>query len=282
MTRPPAWTTTLRAPHDGTRLAPVPVSRRVDGPRALQAADFTRRKPPRPAHRCPPNPTARPACALGRHPRRFNPHSADRAAAWSNPSFGHRRGGPRAPLSRSWAPRRRPKMLCTSDPNRSLIPTEIDHRRPVGIDRPSSELSGAGQPRQPCTLRAFEGAHAGEQEVVRAQDSRGSAAALRRRAERPRDRSQPACVAVDGRRLRASRRGRGPGLAGPGVRPRRRAGATAVATPPPSGTSRPLPAWSHVHQELWRKGVTLSLLWQEYKATQPEGLDALRPHNLHS
>ena len=35
--------------------------------------------------------------------------------------------------------------------------------------------------------------------------------------------------------------------------------------PPPSGTSRPLPAWSEVHQELRRKGVTLSLLWQEYK-----------------
>ena len=41
--------------------------------------------------------------------------------------------------------------------------------------------------------------------------------------------------------------------------------------PLPSGTSRPLPAWSEVHQELRRKGVTLSLLWQEYKATHPEG-----------
>lgn len=34
---------------------------------------------------------------------------------------------------------------------------------------------------------------------------------------------------------------------------------------------RPLPDWSTVHAELRRKGVTLFLLWQEYKATQPEG-----------
>ena len=47
-------------------------------------------------------------------------------------------------------------------------------------------------------------------------------------------------------------------------------------TPPSSGTSRPLPAWSEVHQELRRKGVTLSLLWQEYKATHPEGLQYSR------
>ena len=46
--------------------------------------------------------------------------------------------------------------------------------------------------------------------------------------------------------------------------------------PPSSGTSRPLPAWSEVHQELRRKGVTLALLWQEYKATHPEGLQYSR------
>ncbi len=40
----------------------------------------------------------------------------------------------------------------------------------------------------------------------------------------------------------------------------------------PSSPSRPLPAWSEVHRELGRKGVTLSLLWQEYKALYPEGL----------
>ncbi len=35
---------------------------------------------------------------------------------------------------------------------------------------------------------------------------------------------------------------------------------------------RPLPNWPEVHQELKRKGVTLLLLWQEYKAIHPEGL----------
>ena len=35
---------------------------------------------------------------------------------------------------------------------------------------------------------------------------------------------------------------------------------------------RPLPDWAHIHQELRQKGVTLALLWQEYKAVHPEGL----------
>jgi transposase len=34
----------------------------------------------------------------------------------------------------------------------------------------------------------------------------------------------------------------------------------------------PQPDWAYVHQELKRKGVTLQLLWQEYKASYPEGL----------
>lgn len=42
------------------------------------------------------------------------------------------------------------------------------------------------------------------------------------------------------------------------------------ATPP--AFNRPLPDWALVHQELKRKGVTLVLLWQEYKATAPDGL----------
>ena len=44
--------------------------------------------------------------------------------------------------------------------------------------------------------------------------------------------------------------------------------------PPPvrsPGPSRPLPDWAAVHQELKRKGVTLALLWQEYKLTHPDG-----------
>jgi transposase len=42
---------------------------------------------------------------------------------------------------------------------------------------------------------------------------------------------------------------------------------------PPSipSSERAIPDWSHIHRELRRKGVTLALLWQEYKATHPEG-----------
>jgi transposase len=42
-------------------------------------------------------------------------------------------------------------------------------------------------------------------------------------------------------------------------------------TPPTTGTSRPVPEWATVHQELTRKGVTLALLWQEYQAAHPDG-----------
>ena len=48
------------------------------------------------------------------------------------------------------------------------------------------------------------------------------------------------------------------------------------ALPSVPGQRRPLPDWSWVHQELRRKGVTLMLLWQEYKATYPEGLQYSR------
>lgn len=34
---------------------------------------------------------------------------------------------------------------------------------------------------------------------------------------------------------------------------------------------RPEPDWSHLHNELRRKGVTLSLLWHEYKEQHPDG-----------
>lgn len=39
----------------------------------------------------------------------------------------------------------------------------------------------------------------------------------------------------------------------------------------PSSVQRAEPAWQKVHQELRRKGVTLELLWQEYKAEQTDG-----------
>ena len=35
--------------------------------------------------------------------------------------------------------------------------------------------------------------------------------------------------------------------------------------------TRGLPDFAHVHRELKRKGVTLFLLWEEYKAARPEG-----------
>lgn len=47
----------------------------------------------------------------------------------------------------------------------------------------------------------------------------------------------------------------------------------ALFPPPPAvpASRRGVPDWPAVHQELRRKGVTLFLLWQEYKAACPEG-----------
>lgn len=45
----------------------------------------------------------------------------------------------------------------------------------------------------------------------------------------------------------------------------------ATAAPPPLAR-RPTPDWAIVHQELKRKGGTLLLLWQAYKASPPNGL----------
>ena len=39
----------------------------------------------------------------------------------------------------------------------------------------------------------------------------------------------------------------------------------------PASVQRPAPSWGTVHNELRRKGVTLELLWQEYKAEQVDG-----------
>ena len=40
---------------------------------------------------------------------------------------------------------------------------------------------------------------------------------------------------------------------------------------PSSSPSRPLPEMDYLHQELKRKGVTLQLLWEEYRAQHPDG-----------
>ena len=34
---------------------------------------------------------------------------------------------------------------------------------------------------------------------------------------------------------------------------------------------RSLPDWSAAHRELLRKGVTLQLVWEEYRAVHPDG-----------
>ena len=39
----------------------------------------------------------------------------------------------------------------------------------------------------------------------------------------------------------------------------------------PSVVSRPVPDWNRVHKELRRKGVTLQLLWVEYRKACPDG-----------
>ena len=49
--------------------------------------------------------------------------------------------------------------------------------------------------------------------------------------------------------------------------------------PPPisvPSSERPQPDWVKVHQDLKGKGVTLSLLWEEYKAENPEGFQYSR------
>ena len=40
---------------------------------------------------------------------------------------------------------------------------------------------------------------------------------------------------------------------------------------PPPGSQRPEPDWAEMHRELRRKGVTMQLLWMEYKARHPQG-----------
>ena len=42
-------------------------------------------------------------------------------------------------------------------------------------------------------------------------------------------------------------------------------------TPSLPTAARALPDWSTIHRESKRKGVTLFLLWQEYRETHPEG-----------
>ena len=48
----------------------------------------------------------------------------------------------------------------------------------------------------------------------------------------------------------------------------------ALLFPPPlnlPANSRPLPDWASLHRDLRRPGVTLNLLWEEYRAAAPDG-----------
>jgi len=45
--------------------------------------------------------------------------------------------------------------------------------------------------------------------------------------------------------------------------------------------SKPLPEWGHVHAELRRRGVTLALLWEEYRGLHPDGYGYSRFCNLY-
>ena len=47
------------------------------------------------------------------------------------------------------------------------------------------------------------------------------------------------------------------------------------------GAERPLPDWPQVHEELKGRGVTLFVLWEEYKAAHPEGFQHSRFCNLY-
>src|SRR5262249_22691451 len=45
----------------------------------------------------------------------------------------------------------------------------------------------------------------------------------------------------------------------------------AEVNPAQSSPAKSLPDWPTIHEQLRRKGVTLQLLWQEYRQTHPEG-----------
>ena len=51
--------------------------------------------------------------------------------------------------------------------------------------------------------------------------------------------------------------------------------------PPPDGVPRSMPDWGYVRRELARKGVTLLLLWQEYKQLFPDGYGYSRYASLY-
>jgi transposase len=61
------------------------------------------------------------------------------------------------------------------------------------------------------------------------------------------------------------------------------AGLEALLYPPvvASVVTRPVPDWQRVHTELLRKGVTLQLLWVEYREAHPDGYGYSQFANLY-
>src|ERR1700680_1944034 len=55
--------------------------------------------------------------------------------------------------------------------------------------------------------------------------------------------------------------------------------APAAYNPP---RSKPLPDWGHIHAELRRRGVTLALLWEEYRGHYPDGYGYSRFCAMHA
>ena len=55
-------------------------------------------------------------------------------------------------------------------------------------------------------------------------------------------------------------------------------------TPPftPASALRPQPDWPRIHAELRKPGVTLLLLWEEYRGGQPDGYGYSRFCDLHA
>lgn len=53
------------------------------------------------------------------------------------------------------------------------------------------------------------------------------------------------------------------------------------SSPGRASVAQPMPNWAVVHRELRRAGVTLQLLWQEYRAVYPEGYGYSRYCELH-
>jgi len=51
--------------------------------------------------------------------------------------------------------------------------------------------------------------------------------------------------------------------------------------PIPTGVIRPLPDWKYIDRELRKKGVTLQLLWLEYREVHPDGYGYSRFADLH-